>query len=73
MGELIVLPAPAAPALRTTRLHGRYANTVRVASPQGSAFDGRSGRVVKVEGRTAFVRLSEGTLPFGIDELEVLS
>ncbi len=62
-------------ALVGTRQAGRYASRVRVATPQGSAFDGHRGVVVRLEGDTAFVRLTtmrDLTLPFGVGELEVL-
>lgn len=53
---------------------GRYASRVRIKSPQGSWFDGRIGRVVRVEGDTVFVRFDrQYALPFGRGELEVIS
>ena len=60
-----------------TRTAGVYASKVRIKAPQGSAFDGVIGVVVRVQDdRTAFVRLRykgyEITLPFGYGELEVL-
>ncbi len=56
-----------------TTTAGRYASRVRVAAPQGSAFDGLRGVVVRLIDETAFVRLPSGlTLPFGLGELEVL-
>jgi hypothetical protein len=60
--------------LRSSKEYGfRYAHTVRVASPQGSTFDGMHGMVARVVGGTVFVRFGFGTLPFGAGELEVLS
>jgi hypothetical protein len=60
-----------------TRTSGMYASKVRIKAPQGSAFDGLTGVVVRThDDRTAFVRLryrnAEITLPFGYGELEVL-
>jgi hypothetical protein len=74
--EVISMAAAAAgkiPELRGTRDSGRFANTVRIAAPQGSSFDGLTGRVVRVVDGTVFVRLSFATLPFAAGELEVLS
>lgn len=83
--KVISMAAAAAgkiPELRGTQEHGRYANRVRVASPQGSSFDGREGTVVRVhrheDGDTVFVRIQVGathqvTLPFAPSELEVIS
>lgn len=74
--EVVSLAAAAAarePELRGTRDSGRYANTVRVSAPQGSTFDGMTGRVVRVQDGTVFVRLPLATLPFAPGELVVLS
>jgi len=61
--------------MRGTKAHGRYANQVRVRSPQGSAYDGQRGVVVKPLGTSAvLVRLESGAqVPFGLGELEVLA
>lgn len=50
---------------------------VRIASPVGSSFDGRTGPVVRTEGDTLFVRVTLGgrgsvVVPFGRTEVEVL-
>ncbi len=74
--DVISLAAAAAgkiPALRGTKDSGRYANTVRISAPQGSTFDGMTGRVVRVQDGTVFVRLPFAVLPFAAGELEVLS
>lgn len=60
--------------LRGSKAYGsRYANRVRVNTPQGSCFDGQVGVVVRVESDTVFVRLPSGVIPFAISELEVIS
>lgn len=57
--------------------HGRYASRVRVATPQGSAYDGMRGLVIDRVGprdvETYIVQLSPRlALPFGRGELEAI-
>lgn len=62
-------------ALRDSKTCGsRYASHVRVDTPQGSAYDGRTGIVARVhDDETVFVRFPNGmTLPFAVTELKVL-
>jgi hypothetical protein len=75
--QVISLAAAAAgkiPALRSTRDSGRYADRVRVAAPQGSIFNGRTGVVVRVTDDIVYVRFeSRLVLPFSPGELAVIS
>lgn len=67
---------------KSAEVGSRAATRVRVASPQGSAFDGRRGVVVRdVPGSTTImvrldnppgVRGPESTLPFGRGELAII-
>ena len=64
--------------LRGAKDFGRYANRVRVNSPQGSMYNGRIGTVVRVRDDTVFVRFQVGAthamvLPFAAGELEVIA
>lgn len=63
--------------LRSAKSAGRYADRVRVKTPQGSVYDGEIGTVDRVdEYGTVFVRLGDGrhsyTMPFARGELEVI-
>jgi hypothetical protein len=63
--------------LRDSRSYGsRYASRVRIAAAQGSAYNGRTGVVVRTHEATGnvIVRLDgkEIQLPFGRSDLEVL-